>query len=73
MIFLKSILAGLGALVLGTIFAIAVLFGWPLLKAAMDSNDGVGFDVVGFHMRPILGIGLVMFAAGFYWQWRRGR
>jgi hypothetical protein len=70
---LKSILAGLGALVLGTLFAIAVLFGWPLLRAAVDSKGSVGFDVVGFHVRPILGIGLGIFAAGFCWQWRRGR
>jgi hypothetical protein len=72
MIFFKSILAGLGALVLGTLFAIAVLFGWPLWRTAVDSKDGVGFDVVGAHMRPILGIGLGIFAAGLCWQWRRG-
>ena len=70
MVFLKSILAGLGALVLGAIFAIAVLFGLPIVKSFM-AQDGGDVHMVSFYLWPTLAVSLLIFAAGFYRQWRR--
>jgi hypothetical protein len=74
MIFLKSIAAGLTA-VLATAVAIAVsaIVALFLLSARNQANDTViGWDMVEFGRAPLAWIiFLFAFAAGFYWQYRR--
>jgi len=74
MIFLKSIAAGLTA-VLATAVAIAVsaIVALFLLSARNQTNDTViGWDLVEFGRAPLAWIiFLFAFEAGFYWQYGR--
>jgi hypothetical protein len=68
MIYVKSFLAGLAALILAALPGITGLFA----KVEMlSSREGVGV-VVGPGW-PLVAISLLAFAAGFFWQYRRTR
>jgi hypothetical protein len=74
MIYLKSFLAGVGALVLAVLILAVVFLGGPLLRLFMTDQSGIGGMVVGgVHLLSALGISLLAFAGGFYWQFRRSR
>jgi len=63
MMLLKSVLAGLGAVAVA-ILAIALYAQGVKYRLAMS---------VGIDFRAILFISVLMFAAGFWWQYRKAR
>jgi hypothetical protein len=67
MIYLKSFLAGLAALILVALLAIGILFA----RMEMSSDEGIG--VVSGPGWPVLAVSLLAFAVGFFWQYRRTR
>jgi hypothetical protein len=74
--FVKSLLAGVVA-VMGALLFIALVIAVYLLLlqlAIRDSHGGVGMSFVpGWHLWPVLLLLAAVFAAGFWWQWRRMR
>ena len=84
MIYLKSSLAGLGALVaycvLFTMFGIRVLLPAPPVPKWTDLPEGVSFvsnspwvPIPLWGPLAILAIGLLVFAAAYFWMFRRLR
>jgi hypothetical protein len=67
MIYLKSVLAGLGSFILG--FAVC---GFVRALWTISSNRATGLGAVaGGFMEYTLSIGWLMFLAGFIWEYRR--
>jgi ABC-type Fe3+ transport system permease subunit len=66
MVYLKSILVGLGAAVL----AVILMAGVGIAIAMRDQPSGVG-AVIGVSGHSALVVALVMFAVGFAWAFRR--
>lgn len=78
MIYLRSLLAGLVALVSVVLLGIIVLIGWAMWTTHWFSDHGSGETVSYDIARPWIGIPLVMvvllsFLAGFCWEFRRAR
>jgi hypothetical protein len=75
MVYRKSVLAGVGAVMLAALIYCLFLFGVLFLKSMADSDGGVTFSVAAVHVHPLptLGAALLIFGAGFYWQYRRAR
>lgn len=73
MVFLKSVLAGAGALIVAALIISALFFGGPLLKLLTDRNGGGGVVVFGLRPLPIVVVSLLVFATRFFWQYRRSR
>ena len=67
MIYLKSFLAGLAALIIVAVVGVGVM----LARVLMASREGIG--VIAGPAWPIAAISLLAFAAGFFWQYRRNR
>jgi hypothetical protein len=67
MIYLKSFLAGLATLILAALLAYGILFA----RVEMSSGEGVG--VVEGPGWPVPAVALLVFAVGFFWQYRRMR
>lgn len=76
MVFLKSILAGLIA-VIGTLFLAVIGFVVWGLSRSQRHPDGVGASTVSYDIRviviPLVSIVGLIFAAGFWWQFRRAK
>ena len=73
MIYLKGILVGILVAVAASVLYVLAVFVLPLLLPFLLSRiTGTG-GVAGasFSSGPVLGIALVGFAAGFYWEFRR--
>jgi hypothetical protein len=71
--FLKSVLAGILA-VIGAIAVAALGAAVYLWWLAHKYPDSFGLGYVGFAVSPIfLCVLVLIFAAGFWWQWRRAR
>jgi hypothetical protein len=69
--FVKSVLAGIAA-VIGVFAIVALVMAGYLAHKFSDSWGGaVGVDVR--LLWPIPGVALVVFAAGFWWEYRRAR
>jgi hypothetical protein len=79
MIYVKSFLAGVAALILAAIFIMAALFlTGPILELLPHRDEGgVAFDVYGvgpwLNIWVILVGALLIFAIGFYWAFRRSK
>jgi hypothetical protein len=75
MAYMKSILAGLAAstAALGVLYAVGLLFALEIKHKylASLSPGGTIFIQWHFHFLPILFLALVIFAFGFYWEFRR--
>jgi hypothetical protein len=70
MIYLKSLLAGLCAVVLSAILYVLALVAWMLSYTFAESSGRVG--AVSFGIGPTQWIvGALIFAAGFWWEFRR--
>jgi hypothetical protein len=67
MIYVKSLLAGLAALILVALPGIGILF------ATVEMSSGGGIGVIVGPGWPLVAISLLAFAAGFFWQYRRAR
>ena len=73
MIYLKSVLVGMVAALVASVIYILAVFVFPLLLPFLLSRiSGTGGTAAAsFSSGPVLGIAVVAFAAGFYWQFRR--
>jgi hypothetical protein len=68
MIYVRSLLAGLAALILAALLYIGVLLARMTM---LSSREGVGV-IVGPGW-PLVAISLLAFAAGFFWKYRQTR
>jgi hypothetical protein len=76
MIYVKSFLAGLAAVIVAALIVGAVFFGFPLLKLLLHRDEGgIGVIEVGpfVHLWPFPIGASIIFAGAFYWAFRRGR
>jgi hypothetical protein len=75
MIYFKGVLVGMVAALVACAVYILVVFVFPLLMPFVLSRiAGTGAVSAGayFSSGPVLAVALIAFAAGFYWQVRRG-
>jgi hypothetical protein len=70
MVCLKNFLAGMLALTVAALIAGVIFLGGPGRRLL---TDGAVFFVVHWHLWRTLCVSLPIFAAGFYWQYRRAR
>jgi uncharacterized BrkB/YihY/UPF0761 family membrane protein len=72
MIWLKSFLAGVGAVLAAFIILVLAVFVFPLfLTMSRAGSGGIGAVSAGVSgLAVLLGVPLV-FAGGFYWEYRR--
>jgi hypothetical protein len=75
MIIVKSILAGMAALIMAALIIYALAVGVPrLLELIPRREGGVGVYMVGpYPMWPVAVGALIVFCGGFYWNFRRAR
>jgi heme/copper-type cytochrome/quinol oxidase subunit 2 len=73
MMYLKSILMGMAALIVSLIVYVAISV-LPLVAQWRDSGSGgIGIVSTNFTIGPVFWIvAALIFAAGFWWQFRRG-
>jgi hypothetical protein len=76
MIYIKCFLGGVAALVTVALILYALVLGVPRAMELLPSGEGgIGYDVVGPGI-PLWSVALValsVFAAGFFWTFRRVR
>lgn len=73
MVYLKSALAGIAAMVAAAAIMILYLL-WTVYKATISMPDNWGSYVdFHFHPWPIFSVLVLFFAAGFWCQYRRAR
>jgi len=73
---LKSLMVGVLAVVLAEVALIALLILVPFVVTAFESDTpggDIGGTVVTINGAVLLVIAVVIFPAGAWWQWRRGR
>src|SRR5271154_1040958 len=70
MIFVKSTLAGVAAVIIAALVIYGLAVGVPLILERMPSREGgVGVYSVGpFPMWPLGAVALLIFSGGFYWS-----
>jgi hypothetical protein len=73
MIYLKSVLMGIAALIVSLILYVAISV-LPLVAQWRDSGSGgIGIVSANITIGPVFWIvAALIFAAGFWWQFRRG-
>jgi len=73
MIFVKSTLAGLAAVIIAALVIYGLGTGVPRILELMPSREGgIGVYSVGpFPMWPAVIVVLLIFFGGFYWSFRR--
>jgi len=74
MIILKSLAAGLLAVLATAVVIVILAIGALLLLSARNhaEDTSIGWDPIAFGRAPLAWIiFLLVFAAGFYWQYRR--
>ena len=72
MIFLKSIFAGLLAVVIAAMVLPMIVCVYLTSRLPRDQETAVGFDLVAAARLPVTWIIVaIVFALGFYWEYRR--
>ncbi len=73
MIFVKSTLAGVAAVITAALVIYGLAVGVPRILELIPSREGgIGFYSVGpFPMWPLGVVALLIFSGGFYWNFRR--
>lgn len=73
MIFLKSTLAGVAALIIVALVIYALAIGVPRILELIPSREGgIGVYSAGpFPMWPLGVVAFLIFSGGFYWGFRR--
>ena len=73
MIFVKSTLAGVAAVIIASLVIYGLAAGVPRILELIPSREGgIGFYSVGpFPMWPLGVVALLIFSGGFYWSFRR--
>ncbi len=73
--YLKGVLVGMIAALLASVLYILAVFVLPIVLSVLLSRidgTGSGAAAASFSEGPVLLIAVIAFAAGFYWQLRRG-
>jgi hypothetical protein len=74
MVYAKSIVAGLGALILSSVLFVVIYAAVIAVVVALPSGQTVGIDFRSVFVQPLFWvITLLSFAAGFYWEYRKVR
>jgi hypothetical protein len=72
MVYVKSILAGLAALVVSAVVIPIVASMAPTVRYRRGGYPGIGFDPSLLAHWPVAWVvGAVIFGAGFYWEFQR--
>jgi hypothetical protein len=73
MIYVKSALAGVAAVIIAALMIYGLAVGVPRILELIPSREGgMGFYSVGpFPMWPVGVVVLLIFSGGFYWNFRR--
>ena len=71
MIYVKSILAGIVAVLIVLAFVAASFAAWQYLAMVRTGSGGIGLILFDVDVMVLLLIVLATFAAGFSWQFRR--
>src|SRR4029453_9954554 len=71
MIFIKSILAGIAALLISSILFVAIAVLMFLAQTRHAGTAGIGAISVGIGEGTLWILSLLIFAAGFWWEFRR--
>jgi hypothetical protein len=71
MIYVKSILAGIAAVLLVVVLFVVAVFVIPLLLQFRTGSGGIGAVSGGLSTLALLAIVALAFAGGFYWEFRR--
>lgn len=75
MTYLKSVLVGMIAALCASVLYVLAVFVLPLVLPFLlsrFSGAGVGSAGASFSEASVLAVAVIAFAAGFYWQARRG-
>ena len=74
MIFVKSALVGVAAVIIAALVIFGLAVGVSRILELIPSREGeIGFYSVGpFPMWPLGVVALLIFSGGFYWSLRRG-
>ena len=74
MIYLKGVVAGMVTALVASVIYILAVFVLPLLLPFVLSRIAGtgGAATASVSEGPVLGIAIIAFAVGFYWQFRRG-
>jgi hypothetical protein len=74
--YLKGVLVGMVAALIASVLYIVAVFVLPILVpfllSRMAGTGGAGGAGASISEGAVLGIAVIAFAAGFYWQLRRG-
>jgi len=72
MVYVKSLLAGIAALVIAAVLSPFVMLIYVYVVYRPAANQAVGWDPVSFAKQPLSWlIGTLIFLAGFLWEFRR--
>jgi hypothetical protein len=72
MVYVKSILAGLAAVVVSAVVLPIVALMAPTVRYRRGGYQGIGFDPSLLVHWPVAWVvGAVVFSAGFYWEFQR--
>jgi hypothetical protein len=71
MVFSKSLLAGLAAVVTAALVVCVLLLSGPLILRFLPHKEDIGLYAVGFPIWPLSIGALLAFCVGFYWAFRR--
>jgi hypothetical protein len=72
MVYAKSIVAGLGALIISSVLFVVIYAAVVAATVALPRGQTVGIDLRSVFVQPLFWvIALLSFAAGFYWEYRR--
>jgi hypothetical protein len=75
MVYFKSVLAGLAALIIATVlspFIVGIYISLVYKPAANESIGSIGWDPISFAKQPLCWlVAALIFLAGFMWELRR--
>jgi hypothetical protein len=73
MIYVKSLLAGLAAVVLAAVLLVAGFFFAPVVTQWFDSSNsgGIGANIIGFSIRPLIAGAAVIFTIAAAWTFKK--
>jgi hypothetical protein len=72
-IYLKSVLAGLAAVVLAAVILVSGFFFAPVVLHWFDSSEsgGIGANIIGFSFRPLIAAAAVIFITAAAWMFKK--
>jgi len=72
MVYFKSLLAGLTALIIATVLSPLIMGIYLYVVYRPAANEAIGWDPISFAKRPLIWlVGALIFLAGSLWEFRR--